>query len=181
MVLRLGFVVALCSSMAGAASPPPDGSASADAARANQLAVEQNALSLSASYVRRVGPRLLLGVGIGGGPSPLLGAVVTGAGHYQSRPNVLLYELGHVEIFARFDPGPLLHLDLGLRYGRFTHGLEDFTGGAFWAASFSPMVGWRWLKVGPRLSFGYWAESGNAYPAAVLSVDLLNVRFVHSW
>jgi hypothetical protein len=176
-------VLAAAPGAAAAAEAPAESVAEAPAAppaARHQITIDVDAASLAVTYAGRVQPGLMVGGGIGAGPSPMLGAIYASDDHFKSMPGVSLVEVVALQGFARLDPWPWLKLDAGVRTGLFAHGSEDFSGGLFVAAFAAPAVGWRWLWLGPRLSAGALSESGGP-ASAFVAVDYAVLRFAIGW
>ncbi len=60
----------------------------------------------------------------------------------------------HGEVFLRFHPGSWIFIDLGatvMRYAPFDDSSER---GTFFGGYLTPMVGWKWIFVGPQAAIG---------------------------
>jgi hypothetical protein len=64
-------------------------------------------------------------------------------------------ELGHVSGFVSWTPSPWFRTDVGLRASFITYDDDDFSGTSFVGPYVAPAVGWRVLKVRPRLQAGH--------------------------
>jgi len=166
-------VAAIAATLTLARAPAARAESPAPAA-VREVGIEADALSVIVTYAGRVAPRVLVGVGAGGGFSPILGTTYATGTHFDSQPGVVLLDVAALQGFARFELARWLQLDAGLRAGLFIHGQEDFTGGRFVAAYASPTVGWRWFWIGPRISAAVLSEDQNT--ASALAIDFVTVR-----
>jgi hypothetical protein len=176
MPLAVGLVAG--SLVAGAVRA--EAAAPLDAPPAHELTLEAEAVAFGASYAWRVAPRTLLGFGGSIGLSPLLGTIWASNGHYDRSPGVALVEVAAVQGFTRLEAAPWLRIDLGLRFGGFVHGSENFKGGPFLLAFAAPAVGYDWFWIGPRIGVGGLSEMGEN-PSFALELDALIARLSFTW
>ena len=167
--------------MAIAAPAVANASSDSGAPVGTELTFDVDVASVTAALARGVRPGVLLGAGLGFGPSPILGRVFVSSAHYADKPSVYLAELVSAQLFARFEPVAWLHVDGGLRAGAFVHGGESFSGGPFVALYAAPSVGWRWLWIGPRVSGGLLTEIGDGPGSATLAIDYVVARLALGW
>jgi hypothetical protein len=90
-------------------------------------------------------------------------------------------QIAHIGLFVRVAPSPFVHVDADVRLGiGELHGCSGCFPGLVYAASVSPMVGWKRLKVGPRVLAG-WIKEGGDPTTGILNVTPLAARYTISW
>jgi hypothetical protein len=90
-------------------------------------------------------------------------------------------QIAHIGPFVRFAPSPFMIVDADVRLGiGELHGCSGCFPGLFYAATLSPMMGWKHLKVGPRV-FAGWIREGSAPTTGIVNVTPLAVRYTISW
>ena len=155
-------------------------------AEKNQLVIDLSAARLGVSYARKISPRWLLGGGLSGGPDLLL--IFLGGGSHMAGSDILgrhddglrrrLYEIFGGEAFARYQPNNWLQVDFGPRASWFLHFVEwdDDPGGGFFVGGYGAVaIGWRYLKVGARISMGVFDCMGPELGAIIFPLMLRGV------
>lgn len=178
-------------SLAAQDADAPDTLATAAPARPNHITLTGHMVGLTVGYARAIRPNTLLGGEVGAG-GDLFSAMAVGGRHfgqwlsYEERDaagDESLFELAHVGAFVRRVHGDRLDYDVGLRASAFFHWDEsddDPGGGLFAGAYGTVMVGWRRVKLGPRVQVGLFDEGGGTRELGVYVVPL-TVRATFSW
>jgi hypothetical protein len=135
------------------AAPPPH--------ELNQVTLEVGILTAHASYARRLAPRTLLGVGVGGGLSVL--SYVAAGDHFSDEGmSDKSFDLYEGRLFARQELSEHVTLDVGVRAARVLRvamGDLDVLNSRFVGAYVTPMFGWRIFQLGPTVSAGVFSRS----------------------
>lgn len=154
----------------------------------HRFALDGGVVGASLSYANRVGGDWFAGVGAGAG-GDFVNWMAVGGRHFAQDGGIayeerdpyggeLLFEMLHLNLFARYEPGDRWHADVGLRGSVFLHFDEsddDPGGGVFTGAYGSLYWGWRHVKLGPRVMAGVFREDRDTREFGV-NVAPLTVR-----
>ena len=131
---------------------------SAQAQQRNQTTVEASIMRGALGYARQVDARLYAGVEIGFG-FPQLDRTLVPEQNESGEPDFREYL--HLGVVLRAVPSAHFEIDVGVR-GSFADfwpcGASDCWPSPFIGGYVQPMVGWRRLKFGPRLTAGWVSE-----------------------
>jgi hypothetical protein len=147
-----------------------------------QFTVEGSFVRGALAYAREVRPRLLAGVEVGFGLPELDRTFVP---EQDSLGGPDFDEYLHVSTLLRMTPATHLDVDTGLRFSLVElYGCSGCLPEPFAGAYLQPMVGWRRLKFGARLTAGWVFQSGPGQPdgsTAVVGLNPFIVRYTFAW
>lgn len=140
------------------------------AAQRHEVTLEASVIRGAVGYARQVAPRVLVG-GEAGFGFPQIDRTLSPEVDDSGNPD--FEEYLHLAGFVRLVLSGSVELDAGLRGS--VASLWDCTASDCWPALFGggylqPMVGWRRIKVGVRLSAGWIAETREGTPAGSTSL-----------
>ena len=165
-------------------------------AAATPLAAQRNEVTLEASvvrgalgYARHQSSNVLLGIEIGFGFPQLDQTLSPDQGQNDEGPD--FEEYLHIAPFVRFKSGEHFEIDAGLRASiadLYPCGASDCLPVIFGGAYVQPMIGWRRIKLGARLTGGVIAEgppdtrlSQGDESTGILSLSPFLVRATFPW
>ncbi len=151
----------------GGDPPPP-------AVPNHRFALDVGLLSASVSYAGRLQGDWFMGAG-GGVGGEFISRMIVGGRHFGQSPGIvyetpdgyggdLLFEMVHLNLFARYEPAGRWQFDTGVRGSVFLHFDEsddDPGGGAFLGTYAAAYWGWKNFKVGPRVLVGVFTEDAD--------------------
>ncbi|MGH7480849.1 MAG: hypothetical protein ACRELV_01735 [Longimicrobiales bacterium] len=153
-------------------------------AQSNQVTLDVSVIRGTVGYARAVHPAVHLGLEAGFG-FPQLDRTLVPDQNASGDPD--FEEYLHLAAFARLARSEHFEVDLGVRGAiadLWPCGASDCLPTLFGGVYVQPMVGWRRLKFGPRLTFGW---IGDAEPGVtdgatgVIGLSPLNARYTLPW
>lgn len=158
-------------------------------AQRNEVALEASFVRGALGYARHQSPSVLLGIEIGFGFPQLDQTLSPAQGPNDEGPD--FEEYLHIAPFVRIKRGEHFEVDAGLRASiadLYPCGASDCWPAIFGGAYLQPMVGWRRIKIGARLTGGVIAEgppdtreSQGDESTGVLSISPFLVRATFPW
>ena len=146
----------------------------APAQHRNQLTLDVSYAGATFGYARRTAPDQLLGWELGAAGWWIAQEAFAGD-HFDDGD---LIGLAHIDPFWRREYGDRFELDVGFRLAFALHSVEAGDNGAvslFAGPYVAPMVGWRSVKLGPRVHAVFAWEGGDARGLGVV-VDPVTAR-----
>lgn len=156
------------------------------AAQRNQVTLDASILRGTAGYARQLEPKLYAGIEIGFGFPQIDRTLSPGS---QARPDgsADFEEYLHIAPFLRFAPSEYVEIDVGVRAAiadLWSCGASDCWPAPFAGFYAQPMIGWKRVKFGPRLTVG-WIDEGPPEQreawTTVVALNPFNARLTIPW
>ena len=153
-------------------------------AQGHEATLEGSFVRGAVGYARDVRPDVMAGIEVGFG-FPQLDRTLRPEQNDQGGPD--FEEYLHVGLFVRLARSEHLEVDVGLRGAvadLYECGSSDCLPVLFGGAYVQPMVGWRRLKFGPRLTAGWIRETEPGEPdgsTGVVALSPFTARFTIAW